>query len=378
MRYGIIGTGMMGREHLANIALLPDAEIVALADPDPTMRETAGDLARTLGHAPRLVSHHDDLLARERSLDALLICAPNHLHHAIMRDAMETGLPILCEKPLATTLTDAWDLVVRGEAREAPVWVAMEYRFMPPVATLLDTVRDGTLGRVMMFSIREHRFPFLPKVGGWNRLNGSTGGTMVEKCCHFFDLMRLALDAEPTRLFASGGQGMNVEEAADLGPTDVIDHAYTIVEFEGGARAALDLCMFAEGSFWQEEVTAIGSRAKIEARVPGPARFWPGGEEREGELVLSPRHEKDPIKVDVPVDPTVLRAGDHHGATFYQHRAFARMVREGGAPAVSLRDGAMAVEMGLAAETSIRTGEPVEFTWGRDLWVGSAASVRPG
>ena len=363
MRYGIIGTGMMGLEHLRNIALLPDAEVAALADPDPAMLRKAGDLARALGHSPHLFTHHDDLLARERALDALLVVAPNHLHHPIMRDAMETGLPILCEKPLATTLEDAWDLVALGDGRAAPVWVAMEYRYMPPVATLLDTVRDGTLGRVMMFSIREHRFPFLPKVGGWNRRNEATGGTMVEKCCHFFDLMRLALGSEPTRVFASGGQGMNVEEAADMGPTDVVDHAYTVVEFEGGGRAALDLCMFAEGSFWQEEVTAIGSRAKIEARVPGPARFWPGGEEREGELVLSPRHDKAPVKVDVPVDPTVLRAGDHHGATFYQHRAFARMVREGGAPAVSLRDGAMAVEMGLAAETSIRTGEPVEFTW---------------
>ena len=363
MRYGIIGTGMMGQEHMRNIALLPNAEIAALADPDPAMLAAAGELARSLGHGPHIFAHHDNLLARERALDALVIAAPNHLHHSIMLDALETGLPILCEKPLAVTLEDAWDLVAHAEDRAAPAWVAMEYRYMPPVATLLDTMRDGTIGQVKMFSIREHRFPFLPKVGGWNRLNEHTGGTMVEKCCHFFDLMRVALEAEPVRVFASGGQGANVEEAADMGPTDVIDHAYTIVEFEGGGRAALDLCMFAEGSFWQEEVTAIGSRAKIEARVPGPARFWPGGEEREGELVLSPRHDKGPVKVDVPVDPTVLRAGDHHGATFYQHRAFARMVRQGGVPAVSLRDGAMAVEMGLAAETSIRTGEPVEFTW---------------
>ena len=364
MRYGIIGCGMMGHEHMRNIALLPQAEIAAIADPDDEMRARAGALARELGHTPRVSAHHDDLLGRERSLDALIIAAPNHLHHAIMVDALNTRLPILCEKPLATTAADAWDLALAGEERGAPVWVAMEYRYMPPVATLIDAVRDGTLGRVHMLAMREHRFPFLPKVGNWNRLNARTGGTMVEKCCHFFDLMRLILNAEPTRLYASGGQAVNhLEDVEDGERSDIVDHGFVVIDFDSGARASLDLCMFAEGSWWQEEIAVTGSVAKIEARVPGPSRFWPGKAEREAELILSPREEKGPVRVPVPVDDALLRAGDHHGSTFYQHRAFARMVREGGRPAVSLRDGAVAVEIGLAAERSIATGEPVTFDW---------------
>ena len=364
MRYGIIGTGMMGQEHMRNIALLPDAEIVALSDPDDEMRERALALAAELGHRPRACAHHGELLDRSRSLDALVIAAPNHLHHAIMVDALASDLPILCEKPLATTAEDAWDLAASGADRAAPVWVAMEYRFMPPVATLIEAVHDGSLGPPHMLAIREHRFPFLTKVGNWNRVNRMTGGTMVEKCCHFFDLMRLILDAEPTRLYATGGQAVNHRDETFEGErSDIIDHGFVVVDFEGGRRASLDLCMFAEGSWWQEEVAVMGSSAKIEARVPGPARFWPGGEEREAELILSPRLQKGPVKVPVPVDDTVLRAGDHHGSTFYQHRGFARLVREGGRPAVTLEDGAMAVELGLAAETSIRTGEAVTFDW---------------
>ena len=366
MRYGIIGAGMMGQEHMRNIALLPEAEIVALSDPDDEMRERALALAAELGHRPRSSVHHDELLGRARSLDALVIAAPNHCHHAIMVDALGTALPILCEKPLATTAEDAWALAAMGSERDAPVWVAMEYRYMPPVATLIEAVRDGSLGAPHMLAIREHRFPFLSKVGQWNRLNRHTGGTMVEKCCHFFDLMRLILEAEPTRLYASGGQAVNhLDDELDGERSDIIDHGFVVVDFEGGRRASLDLCMFAEGSWWQEEIAVMGSGAKIEARVPGPARFWPGGEEREAELILSPRLQKGPVKVPVPVDPAVLRAGDHHGSTFYQHRGFARLVREGGRPAVTLEDGAMAVEMGLAAETSICTGEAVTFDWTR-------------
>jgi predicted dehydrogenase len=54
-----------------------------------------------------------------------------------------------------------------------------------------------------MLTIREHRFPFLSKVGDWNRFNRNTGGTFVEKCCHFFDLMRLILKLGPG---AGGGE----------------------------------------------------------------------------------------------------------------------------------------------------------------------------
>ena len=367
MRYGIIGTGMMGREHMRNIALLPNAEIAAIADPDDAMRVVAAELATELGHDTRAHSDPADLLARARSLDALVICVPNHLHHAVMVEAMATGLPILCEKPLATTVEDAWDLVRLGEERDAQVWVAMEYRYMPPVAALAGMVHDGTLGTPHMLSIREHRFPFLVKVGSWNRSAQQTGGTMVEKCCHFFDLMRLILRSEPVRLYASGGQAVNHLVDDGTGVADVSDHGFVVLDFASGARASLDLCMFAEGSYWQEEISVVGSSAKIEARVPGPARFWPGGAEREAELVLSPRMEKGPARVPVPVDETVLSAGDHHGSVFYQHRAFARMVREGGRPAVSLRDGAVAVEVGLAAERSMRTGQPVTLDpsrWG--------------
>ena len=63
--------------------------------------------------------------------------------------------------------------------------------------------------QLQMLSIREHRFPFLPKVGDWNRFSANTGGTMVEKCCHFFDLMRLIVGSEAVRVYCSGAMDVN-------------------------------------------------------------------------------------------------------------------------------------------------------------------------
>lgn len=135
-----------------------------------------------------------------------------------------------------------------------------------------------------------------------------------------------------------------------------------IVDFANGARAMLELCMYAEGSRYQEEISAVGPNGKIEAFVPGPGRFWPThlGEPPVAQVIISPRHPKGPQAVDIPVDPTILDAGDHNGSTFYQHARFLDLVRNGGAPEVSIVDGAWAVRMGLAAQNSAQSHSVVD------------------
>ena len=358
IRYAIVGAGMMGREHIRNIHLLEDARVTAIADPDEEMR---GRAVRLAGDDVREFTDHRALLDAG-IVDAVVIASPNHTHAALLDDILQTDLPVLIEKPLCTTSGDCARIVERVAARNAPLWVAMQYRYMPPVAQLVDTVRSGAIGELRMLSIREHRFPFLRKVGDWNRFARNTGGTLVEKCCHFFDLMRLVVDARPTRVYASGGQDVNHldEEYAGERP-DIIDNAFVVVDFASGVRAALELCMFAEGSYFQEHLSAVGDRANVEAFVPGPSRIRGDGIERAAELLISPRDSTASERRVVPVDPEALAAGDHHGATYFQHMAFNRLVREGGAPEVSVEDGALAVEMGLAAERSVATGQPVEL-----------------
>lgn len=357
IRYGIIGTGMMGQEHIRNIAFLDHAEVVAIAEPDAGMRAQAAALvpgAHAFDDLDGLLGHED--------LDALVIASPNHLHVGQLGAiAARRALPLLVEKPLFTDPDDAEQIGKFAADYPALVWVAMEYRYMPPIAMFLEQSQAVT-GGIQMLTIREHRFPFLPKVGDWNRFNCNTGGTLVEKCCHFFDLMRLAIGSEPVRVMASAGQAMNHLDESYRGQTpDIWDHGYVIVDFENGARGMLELCMFADGSQYQEEISAVGANGKIEAFVPGPGRFWPEhlGEAPVSKVVISPRDPKGPQELDIPVDPDLLEAGDHNGSTFYQHQLFLEALRESGSPAVSLNDGSMAVRMGLAAQTSAQTGQAV-------------------
>ncbi|MEL7214899.1 MAG: Gfo/Idh/MocA family oxidoreductase [Pseudomonadota bacterium] len=356
IRYGIIGAGMMGQEHMRNIGLLEGAQVTAFSDPDPRMSAASENLSGAKGFRD-----HGELIA-SGLCDALVIAAPNHLHLPILRDAMTSDLPILCEKPMGISLAECEEIAALDAQRSAQTWVAMEYRYMPPVARLIEEAHAGRAGPLHMLSIREHRFPFLAKVDNWNRFASQTGGTLVEKCCHFFDLMRLILRAEPVRVFASGGMSVNhLNETYGGAKPDILDNAYVIIDFDNGTRAMLDLCMFAEGSEWQEVISVTGERARIDAKVPGPARFSPDGLERKSRIVISDRETKRPLWEDIEVDGRILHAGDHHGSTFYQHQRFQRMILEGGRPEVTVSDGLIAVAVGEAAERSVRTGTAVQL-----------------
>ena len=358
IRYGIIGSGMMGQEHIRTLGLLEGVRVTAVCDPDEGMRTSAAFMV-----GPGCTEFTDHMALVQSGLcDALVIAAPNHLHFGILKDVLPADLPILVEKPLCTTIADCEEVLRLARYRTAPVWVAMEYRYMPPVERLIEAVRSGETGPARMISIREHRFPFLRKVGDWNRFSANTGGTLVEKCCHFFDLMRLLAQAEPLRVYASGGADVNfLDEAYDGRRPDILDNAFVVIDFDNGVRAMLDLCMFAEGSAWQEAIAVTGDIAKAEAFVPVPSRFSPEGKERHSEFVLSPRASKRERREIVDVDSEILAVGDHHGSTFFQHQKFRDMIRTNGLPEVSLEDGMKAVRIGLAAEQSAKTGEAIRL-----------------
>lgn len=364
VRYGIIGCGMMGQEHLRNIALLPGASVSCIFEPDDSMAQLSLGLAPGARRATTM-----EEVATAVDVDCLLIASPNFRHaEQLLSMASLRSLPILLEKPACTTLDDVKALACLGRQYTAPIWVAMEYRYMPPVARLTDEVHSQQhTGPVTMLSIREHRFPFLVKVGDWNRFNRYTGGTLVEKCCHFFDLMRHMTRSEPVRIYASASAAHNhLDEQYADGTPDILDNAYVIVDFASGQRAMLELCMFAEGARYQEEISVVGPKGKAECFVPGPARFWPEhlGAAPVPKVVISPRHPKGPHECDVPVDPQALAAGDHNGSTLYQHQRFNAVVQGAGQVEVSLRDGLAAVLMGLAAQESARTGQAIDLTHG--------------
>jgi predicted dehydrogenase len=347
LRYGIIGSGMMGIEHLLNLAHVPGAEVSAIADPHEGSREWAR-MAAPEGMAFEAFEHHGELLG-SGLCDAVVIATPNMTHHELLLDVLATDHHVLVEKPLCTTVEHCREVIDAAADRPGVVWVGLEYRYMPPVARLIDVAHGGDLGRLRMIGIREHRFPFLRKIGDWNRFNRNTGGTLVEKCCHYFDLMTHIAGCRPVRVLASGAQDVNhLDEVYDGEVPDIIDNALVIVEYEDGLRASLDLCMFAEASANQEELSVVGDAGKAEAFLPSK------------EVRVGCRAEgRDGVRSEVVTDPRVRWEGFHHGSSYLEHLDFLAACRAGTAPAVSLEDGLWSVAVGVAAQRSIAEGRAV-------------------
>ncbi|GBL28337.1 inositol 2-dehydrogenase [Actinomycetota bacterium] len=362
LRYGIIGAGSMGREHIENIKVMGGALVSAISDPHKPSQEAA------LAMAPgaKVFSDHRALID-SGLVDAIIVATPNDTHAAILKDCLASDIAIFVEKPLATTVKDLKSILSWDEKRSAMTWMGLEYRFMPPVAEAIARAKEGEAGKIHQVSIREHREPFYPKVDNWNRFAKRTGGTLVEKCCHYFNLMDIVVGEQPVRVFASGGQSVNhLDEKYDGKQADMLDNAYVVLEYANGARGMLDLCMFGEGSFDKEILTIVGDEGKIESFLPsqvvrasrretiGKLSGWKQGASRGSGSEQKIVHNYD-----------VKYMGHHYGASYIEHTRFRDAILNSTPAEVTLKDGVTSVVTGLAAHKSIKEGRVVEI---KELW----------
>ncbi len=237
LRYGIIGCGSMGREHIENIRAMGGAVVTAVADPTAASREQASAL---LEGQVQLFERHADLLG-SGLCDAVVVASPNFTHVQVMRDALATDLHILIEKPLVTKVADGIDLLERARAkRHGIVWVAQEYRYMPPVAEMIRIAHEGGVGRIHQVAIREHRDPFYPKVGDWNRFNRQHRRHPGREVLPLLRPDGLHPERTPQRASSppAASASTTSTRSYDGKTPDILDSAFVIVEYPSGARAS--------------------------------------------------------------------------------------------------------------------------------------------
>ncbi|KAF3455756.1 hypothetical protein FNV43_RR00398 [Rhamnella rubrinervis] len=222
VKYGIVGMGMMGREHLISLHHL-------------------------------LNEGHKELL-NSGLCDVVVVSSPNMTHYQILMDIINHPKPhhVLIEKPLCTTVTHSeeiisvYPVVVKAtrKRQDMLVQIRLEYRYMPPVPKLIEIFKGGNVRQVKMVVIQEHQFPFLVK---------------------------LFASANPVCVMASGVIDVNhKDEIYDGKVPDIINNAYVIIEFDNGSRGMLDLRIFAEGS---KQISIIGDVKNVIRSVSISVRF---------------------------------------------------------------------------------------------------------
>ncbi|MEO0578653.1 MAG: Gfo/Idh/MocA family oxidoreductase, partial [Pseudomonadota bacterium] len=262
-RVNVIGIGTIGQEHIRVAELLGRFAVHGVYDSQGLSVDNllAHMPAKQRGELVRYASLEDACL--DPDVDGLMICTPNYTHYDLLKTAVRSEKPIFLEKPMATTVEDAAAILALSNDYPAFIQIGLQYRYKAPyVEARHEILERRSIGDVAMLSMSEYRPPFMDKVGQWNKFAEFSGGTLVEKCCHYFDLLNLFAGSRPARVFASTGQAqMFTEFEYDGKRSDIDDHAFVIIDYRNGIRAAFALNMFSPQ--FHEELIVSGSDGRL-------------------------------------------------------------------------------------------------------------------
>ncbi|NKB99314.1 MAG: gfo/Idh/MocA family oxidoreductase [Pseudomonadales bacterium] len=355
LNFGFIGCGMMGLEHMRNAHLTGSANVSGIYDPNPTSTRHALEvLAHMSIPTPTSYRSLNEACADPKT-DALIIATPNFTHLEVMQVAAKTNKAIFLEKPIATTVSDAIEVCRLAQNHKNIVRVGLQYRYKAIYAEALAEVFDRhTIGEVSSVNMLEHRFPFLDKVEQWNKFNVKTGGTLVEKCCHYFDLMNLFAGGNPELVFATGSQATNFKEFNYANKSaDGLDQAQVVVNYQNGVIGGFSLCMFVPGS--HEELIVCGDVGRVRASERAEL-----GDKNENLLEVWVG-EGGASRVTVPKYPSYIESAGHHGSTFFEHLAFAEDLSSAVSDGPSLEAALLSALVGFAAQASIEEKAAIEI-----------------
>lgn len=315
----LIGAGVIGRTHIDTLTRSPDAKLAALVEPSPFGR----DLAAKLG-----VPCFADVAALTEAgiAEAAIVATPNETHLPVTEALLRAGLPVMLEKPVAESLDSALRLIAAADETGLPALVGHHRRHNPVIRAARDAVRDGRIGDLVMANVicslaKPDDYFDTP----WRRTAG-VGGPLLINLVHEIDLLRHIFGeiASVQAITSNGRRGLPVEDTAAVG-----------LRFAAGGLATLILSDAAAGP-WAWDVTSgenlarfpahkvsahhyVGSRAGLS--LPDLTLWRPEGEP---DWTVEMRPERLSV---TPADPYVRQLAH-----------FVALIREGGAPLVSLRD----------------------------------------
>ena len=356
-RFNCIGTGMMGQEHIRVTNFEGRGVINGIYDPEPLSVENAKAAHAKYSGEPLTVYESIEAACTDPEVDGLIICTPNFTHIDVVRIAAESGKHILVEKPLATTIADAHEIAQIAESYDKIFQVGLQYRYKAIYREAIhEALERKTLGDIKTIGMTEHRMAFLDKVGQWNKFDRYSGGTLVEKCCHYFDLINLFAQSRPKRVYASGSMAVNFREFEHAeGASDILDNALVIIDYENGVRASFSLAMFVPMFF--EEVVLCGDIGRL--RAFENLDFLPGETLKSGLEIYG--GETFPSRMIKPSYPEAIEGSGHNGSTFFEHVHFVDSIETGKRDGPTAMDAFWSVVVGVAAEASAATGAAIEI-----------------
>lgn len=231
IKVGVVGVGVMGQHH-ARVYSELECELVGVADSNPENASEVGKKYNT-----RFYPDHKELAAW---VDAVSIAVPTSCHKAIALDFIRQGVHCLVEKPIASTVEDAREMIREAERNNVKLMVGHVERFNPAVQRLKQILDEGLLGKLMTISFRRVG-PFAPRI--------RDVGIIVDSATHDIDVSRYLVGGEVLNVFSKAGRFRHETKE---------DHAIVVLDF-GGAAACIETNWFTPHK--ERTLVATGSEA---------------------------------------------------------------------------------------------------------------------
>lgn len=181
LRAGVIGLGI-GSAHCDAYLKSPDADLVAICDSNETRLKQLA--------AKYVVPHYTDYrqMLAESNLDIVSICVPNALHAESTVAALEAGVHVLCEKPLAPSIVEVRDMIKAAKLNNKRLMVAYNHRYRADVFWIKRMIEDGKLGQIYHIDAWWRRETGIPGAGWFGNRQLAGGGALIDLGVHVLDL----------------------------------------------------------------------------------------------------------------------------------------------------------------------------------------------
>ena len=270
IRWGIIGTGNIARQFARGLAVLPDAELVAIG----SRTAAAAEAFAAMFSVPHRHGSYEDL-AQDPDVDVVYVATPHSLHRPNTLLCLRAGKAVLCEKPFAINAAQAGEMIRLAREKGLLLMEAMWSRFFPAMAKVRELLAAGAVGQVWLLTAD---FGFRARFDPSSRLFDLAlgGGALLDVGVYAVSLASMVF-----------GPPSRVTGLAHLGPTGVDEQAGIILGYEGGPLAVLATAI---RTATPQEAMLMGSdgHIRIHPRWWVPTRLTLSVSGREDEILELP------------------------------------------------------------------------------------------
>lgn len=303
IKAAIVGTGFIGPAHLEALRRIPYVEVTALCEVNMELARAKADI---LG-IPNAYTFEEML--QQKDIDVVHICTPNFLHYSQSKAALEAGKHVVCEKPLATKIEEAEELVALAKETGLVNAVHFNLRYYPMVRQMKTMRENGDLGEVYsimgsylqdwLFLKTDYNWRLEPDKSGDSRAIADIGSHLLDLTEYVTGLKVTDVMADfstvhktrlkPLKAIETYSGKMLQESDYEEVPINTEDHATVMLRFDNGNKGSVTVSQVNAGRKNRLNIEIAGSKSNYEWCSEKPNELWIGKRESANQHLM-----KDP------------------------------------------------------------------------------------